>query len=143
SIMRDWEHNELDLIVATSAFGLGVDKEDVRTVIHATMAENMDRFYQEVGRGGRDGCQAISLVCTAPSDGKLAWQLTTGSHVTTEKAWPRWHAMWTKGRFYNEQPDQRLLDLAAIPAYNREIEPGTTHYAWNEHIVLLLQRLGL
>ncbi len=143
SIMRDWERNELDLIVATSAFGLGIDKEDVRTVIHATMVENVDRFYQEVGRGGRDGCQAISLVCTIPDDTKLAWKLTTGSHITTEKAWPRWHAMWTKGRFYNKQSDQRLLDLAAIPAYNREIEPGSTHYNWNEHIVLLLQRLGL
>lgn len=143
SILRDWERNELDLIVATSAFGLGVDKEDVRTVIHATIPENVDRFYQEVGRGGRDGCQTISLVCTVPSDNKLAWKLTTGSHVTTEKAWPRWQAMWSKGRFYKEQTDQRLLDLAAIPTYNREIEPGTTHYTWNEHIVLLLQRLGL
>lgn len=143
SIMRDWEQDELDLIVATSAFGLGVDKEDVRTVIHATVPENVDRFYQEVGRGGRDGCQAISFVCTVPGDNNLAWKLTTGSHVTTEKAWPRWQAMWAKGRFYREQPDERLLDLEATPAYNREIEPGTKHRNWNEHIALLLQRLGV
>ncbi len=59
---------ENPVIVATSAFGMGVDKADVRWVFHADISDSLDAYYQEVGRAGRDGKPARALLFYAPSD---------------------------------------------------------------------------
>lgn len=141
-ILAQWNRNEIDILVGTSAFGLGVDKGDVRTVIHATLPENIDRYYQEVGRGGRDGCSSVSLLISKDDDFELAFSMTTKSRITIEKAWSRWRGMWQGSEPYGKTTDMRLINLNARPTYNQEMRESEASRHWNEHILLFMQRAG-
>ncbi|HWS50533.1 MAG TPA: RecQ family ATP-dependent DNA helicase [Microbacterium sp.] len=63
-----WSAGELDVVVATSAFGMGIDKADVRLVAHADVTESLDSYAQEIGRAARDGQPARAVLHYRPED---------------------------------------------------------------------------
>ncbi len=70
-IQNDFMENKFKVIVATIAFGMGVDKADIRFVIHVGMPGSPEGYYQEAGRAGRDGEQAFCILLHSKSDASL------------------------------------------------------------------------
>ena len=66
--MQLWMREDVQVIVATNAFGMGIDKANVKTVIHIQLPENLENYYQEAGRAGRNGEKAFAVLLSAPSD---------------------------------------------------------------------------
>lgn len=70
-VQQQFLHDEIDCLVCTSAFGMGVDKGNVRTVIHHTMPATLEAYMQEIGRAGRDGKEATAILLYAAQDEQL------------------------------------------------------------------------
>lgn len=66
--MQSWLENKSQVMVATNAFGMGIDKPDVKTVIHIQLPENIENYYQEAGRAGRNGEKAFGIILTNSGD---------------------------------------------------------------------------
>ncbi|WP_317896850.1 RecQ family ATP-dependent DNA helicase [Aurantibacillus circumpalustris] len=68
SVQQQWIDNNVQVICATNAFGMGIDKPDVRFVVHLDLPESLEAYFQEAGRGGRDGKIAYSTIFYTKAD---------------------------------------------------------------------------
>ena len=100
-------------MVATNAFGMGVDKADVRTVAHWAIPTSLEAYYQEAGRGGRDGLPAEALLLAARYDLGRLIRFNT-ERDTTVAASQRYVADWRVGRSGARWSASRRVTMTAM-----------------------------
>ena len=127
--------SKFDIVVATSAFGLGIDCSEIRTIVHACLPETADRWYQEVGRAGRDGYASTALLVPSFDDKKEAMSL--GVRVLTpEVALSHWESMWIPRRQIGAFD---YVDLSRAPDGTRD---GSYNRKWKAQILDGLEAMG-
>jgi superfamily II DNA or RNA helicase len=137
-IIDYWAKNNLDGVVATSAFGVGIDKSDVRTVLHVAVPETLDRFYQEVGRGGRDGCASCSLLIHSDVDRELADRLASPALLGEDLAFERWSAMFERAKLLD--PLGGLLEVSLDVVPPRLHRQTDYNASWNMRTLIMMAR---
>ena len=80
-IQRGFHDGDIDVVVATNAFGMGIDKPDVRAVVHAEIPGSLESYLQEAGRAGRDGAHAHCLLLFEPDDTEQQFSLTARARL--------------------------------------------------------------
>lgn len=141
-LIENWANNEFDIIIATCAFGVGVDKRDVRTVLHLYVPENPNKYYQECGRGGRDGLPCLGILLYSDDDLKSARGMKQ-KVLTTEKIIGRWLSMFSSYKTIRNI-DGTIIDTSVKPNYHDDddffIETTNANINWNIYVLLLLRR---
>lgn len=84
-VQEDFSFDNIDIIVATNAFGMGIDKSNVRYVIHYNIPKNMEAYYQEAGRAGRDGEDSECIILFSPKDIQVQKYFIDESNMSEER----------------------------------------------------------
>jgi RecQ family ATP-dependent DNA helicase len=152
-VLREFQAGLADVVIATNAFGLGVDKGNVRYVLHYQVPDNLDRYYQEVGRAGRDGEPARALLFFSGEDmGVMRRQAV--ARLETAKIVSRFVKLWSVREALPSWQGRRaafsLINDTLVPEYNLASQgPGAPaeqeghNQFWNHVALNFLERAGL
>lgn len=154
AILRDLRTDDgtskVDLVIANSAFGLGIDCDEIRSVIHMCLPETIDRWYQEIGRGGRDGNRSVGLLL--PDVGKAKnsdYQIAVSLSPTTLKisnVKERWQELKDKSESVKVGGHKGVfLDLRTKRNGGLDDQVNSPHSfdcKWNRTILYALQEYG-
>ena len=143
SQLEQWNDNKLDIMVGTAAFGLGVNKDNVRSVLHADLPPNIDSFYQQVGRGGRDGYSAQSMVIWHEGQIEDAKKLNSKRLISLKLGMDKWKEMWGLPSNEDSSKDEVVIDLRAAHIKLKSGYSRDYNEQWNRQVLLSMQRTGM
>jgi ATP-dependent DNA helicase RecQ len=129
--------SQVDVVVGTAAFGLGVDQSDVRTVVHVEAPSSIGGYYQEVGRGGRDGHAAVAVLLAPRWSLESNLNIGDATLLRDETILRRWRAMRTTYR----DGDPPTVDVRVLP--ENISRASDANELWNKNALILMERAGL
>lgn len=133
-----WKQGELRVMVCTNAFGMGIDKPDVRFVVHMELTDSPEAYFQEAGRAGRDGKRSFAVLLWNASDVRRLRQTQTSSFPSLEYI----EDIYQKIHIYNELP----YETGEFRQLKFDIDEFSKHYALNRaqvhHSLKYLEQSG-
>lgn len=116
TMQQTWVDGERRIMVATNAFGMGIDKPDVRFVVHVDLPSTLEGYYQEAGRGGRDGKTSYAALIYHPRDDETPRVLIDESHPSAREVRTVYDAVCNLGQIaVGSQPeDPVVVDVDAV-----------------------------